>query len=287
MDVVRLACRLLGAILAAVCAGCTGSGEENTTRPADTSAATSPTPEGRSGLVNIGGRSLYLSCTGDGRPTVVYLHGLGGTHASAGNIPAGLAGDVRVCTYDRANVGQGDQQEGRHTAADSAQDLHRLLQTADVPGPYVLLGASLGGLVAVQYAATYPDDVAGLVLLDGALPTPELVDQLIPEEQRDALVAAGDENQERVDLYESLRQTKAVLDSVPDVPVTYLAARVPRFREGWPQATIEALIRQQQQAFVGRFSQGQLEITDAPHHMEPVIPEKIVAETRRVIELAR
>jgi pimeloyl-ACP methyl ester carboxylesterase len=288
MHAVRLFRSALRGLLAlTVCAGCTGGDEATSPRPADTSVSASPTTEERTGLIDIDGRSLYLSCTGQGTPTVVYLHGLGGTHANAGAILAELGTDVRVCTYDRANVGRSDQQVGRHTVADSAEDLRLLLDRAEIAGPYVLLGASFGGLLAIQYAAMYPDDVVGLVLLDAALPAHELVDQVVPENQRSALIAAGDENQERVDLYESSRETQAVLNSVPDVPVTYLAAAIPQFRDDWSQEAIDAVIRQHQQAFVGRFSQGRLEIVDAPHHMEPVIPDKIVAETRRVIQLAR
>jgi pimeloyl-ACP methyl ester carboxylesterase len=278
-----------GVIAAVLCTACSGGSDPNVVRSAVPSAA-SPSPtqnEERAGLVDIGGRSLYLACTGTGKPTVIYLHGLGGTHASAGAISPGLRNDVQVCTYDRANVGRSDQQEGQHTSTDSVDDLHLLLEKAEIEGPYVFLGASFGGLLALQYAGTYPQDVAGLVLLDAALPAFELINQLIPEAQRGGLIAAGNQNQERVDLYESVRLAQDTLGSVPDVPVTYLAARMPRLPAGWQQEHVETLVRQYQQGFINRFSQGRLEVVDAPHHMEPVIPDKIIAETRRVVELAR
>ena len=71
------------------------------------------------------------------------------------------------------------------------------------------------------------------------------------------------------------------------MPVTYLAASMPRLPAGWQQEHVETLVRQYQQGFINRFSRGRLEVVDAPHNMEPVIPDKIIAETRRVVELAR
>jgi pimeloyl-ACP methyl ester carboxylesterase len=100
-----------------------------------------------------------------------------------------LAGRVRVCTYDRLNVGRSDSDAGRHTGADSVRELHALLDAAAVPGPYLLVGFSFGGLLAIMYAGTYPDQVTGLVSLDGSLPTDDEVDQLIPTAER-AQVAA-------------------------------------------------------------------------------------------------
>jgi pimeloyl-ACP methyl ester carboxylesterase len=283
----RLTGALAGVIVAVLCTACSGGSDPNVVRSAAPSAASPTQNEERAGLVDIGGRSLYLACTGTGKPTVIYLHGLGGTHASAGAISPGLRNDVQVCTYDRANVGRSDHQEGQHTSTDSVDDLHLLLEKAEIEGPYVFLGASFGGLLALQYAGTYPQDVAGLVLLDAALPAFELINQLIPEAQRGGLIAAGNQNQERVDLYESLRLAQDTLGSVPDVPVTYLAARMPQLPAGWQQEHVETLVRQYQQGFINRFSRGRLEVVDAPHHMEPVIPDKIIAETRRVVELAR
>jgi pimeloyl-ACP methyl ester carboxylesterase len=81
-----------------------------------------------------------------------------------------LANRHRVCVYDRANVGHSDPVGGRLTGRDSAEDLHALLRSAEVPGPYVLLGASLGGAIADIFAAAHPKEVAGMFLLDSTLP---------------------------------------------------------------------------------------------------------------------
>jgi pimeloyl-ACP methyl ester carboxylesterase len=123
------------------------------------------------------------------------------------------------------NVGRSDSDPGRHTGADSVRDLHALLEVAGVPGPYLLVGFSFGGLLAVMYAGTYPDQVMGLLSLDGSLPTDDKVDQLIPAGERDQVMAEQEANRERVEFYRTVDQAKALVAKVPDVPVTYMAAR--------------------------------------------------------------
>jgi pimeloyl-ACP methyl ester carboxylesterase len=123
------------------------------------------------------------------------------------------------------NVGRSDRVRGRHTGADSVNDLHTLLDVAAVPGPYLLVGFSFGGLLAIMYGATYPDQVMGMVSLDGSLPTDDEVDQLIPKDERDQVMAEQDRNQESVDFYRTVDEAKPLVAKVPDVPVTYMAAR--------------------------------------------------------------
>lgn len=119
------------------------------------------------GLVNIGDRSLYLECTGSGSPTILLEAGNDdGVDGWALRGDLAAATTTRVCAYDRANIGRSDPVPLPRTGADVVADLHTLLDTADVPGPYVIVSASLGGLFARLYAMTYPQDVAGMVLVD-------------------------------------------------------------------------------------------------------------------------
>ena len=90
---------------------------------------------------------------------------------------------------------RGDVDPGRHTGADSVRDLHALLGAASVAGPYLLVGFSFGGLLAIMYAGTYPDQVMGLVSLDGSLPTDDQVDQLIPKDERAQAIVEQEANQ--------------------------------------------------------------------------------------------
>ena len=74
--------------------------------------------------------------------------------------------------YDRAGRGWSDAADGPQDGAHIAADLHTLLERAHVPGPYVLAGHSFGGLYVLSFAAKFPDQVAGMVLLDSTAPEP-------------------------------------------------------------------------------------------------------------------
>jgi pimeloyl-ACP methyl ester carboxylesterase len=119
---------------------------------------------------DIGGRSLHLTCTGTGTPTVVLEAGLGEMSSHWARIAPAVARSTRVCAYDRAGLGWSDASSRTPDGHSVASDLHALLRAAGVPAPYVLAGHSIGGTYAMAYAATYPDDVAGLVLLDSSSP---------------------------------------------------------------------------------------------------------------------
>jgi pimeloyl-ACP methyl ester carboxylesterase len=128
--------------------------------------STAPAVAMRGQLVDVGPYRLHLECMGAGRPTVVLEPGGGGSAASMGLIAPAVARDSRVCVYDRAGRGWSDPAASPPDGAQIATDLHRLLNRAHVPGPYVLAGHSFGGLYVRTYAAKYPEEVAGLVLID-------------------------------------------------------------------------------------------------------------------------
>ena len=130
------------------------------------SRATAPAVAMRGQLVDVGPYRLHLECTGSGGPTVILEPGGGGSAASMGLITPAVARDGRVCVYDRAGRGWSDAASSPPDGAQIATDLHALLRRAHVPGPYVLAGHSFGGLYVRTYAAMYPHEVAGLVLVD-------------------------------------------------------------------------------------------------------------------------
>ena len=127
-------------------------------------------PPGR--LVDVGGRRLHLLCKGSAPgPTVVIEQGSASPSVIWWPVQDAVAGFARVCTYDRAGYQWSDPGPATRSLADRVADLHALLKRGEVPGPYVLVGHSFGGPLIRLFARTYPDEAAGMVLVD----TPEEV----------------------------------------------------------------------------------------------------------------
>jgi pimeloyl-ACP methyl ester carboxylesterase len=117
-------------------------------------------------VVDIGGRVLHVNCMGQGTPTVILEAGLGSGAITWQHVQRPISELTRVCSYDRAGYGWSASAPSPRTAARVTDDLHRLLEKSGVQGPLVLAGHSLGGLFARHYAATYPTEIAGMVLVD-------------------------------------------------------------------------------------------------------------------------
>ncbi len=128
-------------------------------------AETRPAP-GR--LIDVGGHRLHIVCVGEGTPTVVIDGGAGARSIFYSHIQKALAKRTRVCTYDRAGLGWSDSGPLPRTSARMAEELHRLLHAAGVSPPVLLVGHSLGAYTVRIYQQRYPEEVGGLVLVDGA-----------------------------------------------------------------------------------------------------------------------
>ena len=118
-------------------------------------------------LFQVGDHQLHIHCTGSGSPTVVLEAGLGETsYSMAGWIAPAIAQVTRVCVYDRAGYGWSEATSDPRDGIAVATDLHTLMAQAQEKGPYVLAGHSTGGVYVRVFAARYPEEVAGMVLLD-------------------------------------------------------------------------------------------------------------------------
>lgn len=116
--------------------------------------------------VDIGGRNLNLYCSGEGSPTVIFESGAGASGYTWLNIQSQVAKITRACWYDRAGHGWSDPGPQPRTSTAIAADLHALLTAAHVQPPYLLVGASFGGFPVRVFAGKYPNEVAGVVLVD-------------------------------------------------------------------------------------------------------------------------
>jgi pimeloyl-ACP methyl ester carboxylesterase len=132
-------------------------GEESSSTADAPSGCPDPSTSGdsQSGTYTVDGRELLLDCVGEGDTTMVLEVGEGLPYQALAPISDAYESQMRVCSYDRASTG-----------GDIASDLHGLLTVAEVPGPYLLVGHSAGGLLVQAYAAAYPDETVGVVAMN-------------------------------------------------------------------------------------------------------------------------
>lgn len=121
-------------------------------------------------LVDLAGHRLHLRCAGTGTPTVIIIPALGGCVADWLTVQDRLAASTAVCVYDRPGLGWSDPEPVWPTAGGMARGLRELLDAADVVPPFVLVGHSMGGLVARVFAWMYPAETGGMALVDASHP---------------------------------------------------------------------------------------------------------------------
>jgi pimeloyl-ACP methyl ester carboxylesterase len=259
-------------------------------------------PKGRSsGWFDIGGRRLFLRCTGHRSPTVVFEGGLTSDWYELQNQ---LSGFTRVCSYDRPGgpASRSDPAPTPRTARDFVADLHALLRAARVPGPYVLAGHSNSGLFTQLYASTHPRQVAGLVLIDAVHRAYHqrqlaLLKPLLPPEVWEALRQEAMTpphrlvDPEGVDIWTSERQTRVALRRFPlrPMPLVVLAHGRPEpAPPGWPGEEVEQLWQQLQRELADLVPGGRLVIaTQSGHDIQDEQPELVLDAIRDVVRAVR
>jgi pimeloyl-ACP methyl ester carboxylesterase len=258
-------------------------------------------PQGRySGWFDIGGRRLFLRCTGHHSPTVVFEGGL--THDWLA-LQNQLSGFTRVCSYDRPGGprSRSDPAPFPRTARDFVADLHALLRAARVPGPYVLAGHSNSGLFSVLYASTHPRQVAGLVLIDAVHPATikrrlAMLKPLVSPQEWEALRQAMITvlprliDPEGIDIWTSERQTRTALRRSPlrPMPLVVLAHGHP---DDPPPPFVEheeRLWRQLQRELAQLVPGGRLVVaTESGHNIQDEQPELVLDAIRDVVLAVR
>ncbi len=138
-----------------------------------------------------GFRRLNLYCEGSGSPTVVLDAGAGDGMAAWRYVQAEVAKVTRVCAYDRAGLGFSDAADRPFNLRGAVEDLHSLTSAARIPAPFIYVGHSLAGAIGLLYVATYPDDIAGAVLVDPAFAGElQAMQAVLPPENRKAMQEA-------------------------------------------------------------------------------------------------
>jgi len=254
--------------------------------------SSSPDPDEIS-MYDVGGHKLYMSCAGDGPTTGVFVHGWVNDdsvpHGLATGVRDRLVDDFRVCLYDRRNVGSSETVDAVQTPQDVVRDMRAVLKAGGERPPYILWAGSFGGLVASAYLKAHPDDVIGVVFVDAMFPDELGLDRYLPRQHTFKHFDREDEccTLERISQFDLIRSLQPTIGREPDIPAIYLAAKwQPRTVNDYGSPGYDARILDAQAAFVDRFSPGILRWVEAPHFMEPVVPDVIANAIREVGRLA-
>jgi len=247
------------------------------------------------GMVDIGdGMSLHLHCVGHGTPTVVLENGHGADGTSWSRVLGDLGRITRACVYDRVGDGfSSGPAPKHHSFRQMAHELHALLERAAIPGPYVLVAHSVGGINVRLFQAEHPDEVVGMVLVDA-----ETEDSL--QGLADILTSTGTPEEMRAlmsDLGPWLQDLRASARPLGDMPLVVLSACTPRRCDGWELPPVfkpeqEAALRRK--AIAGQEMVAHLSTNSAHaiadhsgHFIQIDAPRLVVASVEQVVEAVR
>jgi hypothetical protein len=243
----------------------------------------------RSMRVDVGGYQLYVQCMGQGTPTVLFEAGLGEDVSTWDHVQPEVSQFTQTCAYDRANIGQSDQRPPsiKISAQQIAKELHLLLLNGHIPGPYVLIGHSVGGLFMQMYASQYPQDVAGMVLVDSTHPeqATRLAAALGPEFTREARQSFPAEGMTYDDLLAIQAQVDSVRDRFPDVPLIVLARSIFKPGPSWTAEQLRNAWMSLQTDLSKRSSKGKLIIANNSNHfIQNDRPDLVIQSIHQVIQ---
>jgi len=289
--------------------------------PAQAAASGAATSGDFTGLVDIGGRRLYLACKGSGTPTVILEAGAGNNGdiwsmvepEGAGKISVfdGVAAFTRVCGYHRPGTVAGSMRSRSdpapmpRSAGDIVADLRALLAAAGVRPPYVLVGHSFGGLVVRLFASTVPDEVIGLVLVDAA--QEEFwtkLKALVTSEQWEGMITATPpeladyRDVEKLDVDASAVEMRRVAAARPlrPLPLIVLSRGLPMELPPDMSAKLpanfsaeqERIWRDCQDKLVALVPRAQHVVaTKSGHYIQTTEPDLVIAAVRQVVEAVR
>jgi pimeloyl-ACP methyl ester carboxylesterase len=162
-------------------------------------------------------RGLYVRCTGTGSPTVIMEGGDDDTSDSYAFAEPAISEVTRACVYDRANLGRSDPAPGPRGLAELVGDLERLLEAAEIPGPYVLVGTSGGGYITAGYAYGHPRQVAGMVFVDVGAPFRNPPREIVEETD-----PGNPANVEKRDFLQVEKDAWKARERIGDIPVAII-----------------------------------------------------------------
>ncbi len=240
------------------------------------------------GLFDVGGYKLWISCTGQGSPTVIMDSALGDTSGDWVGVQPDVSTFTRACVYDRAGLGKSDKGPAPRTSEQMMNELHALLAAAGVQGPYVLVGGAEGGLNVQLFAKLYKNEVAGLVLVDAVHPDLDARYQSVLTPDQEQLREQGiNGNRERVTCEETHLSGQQVRDAgpLPVVPMTVIRHGLPlKQPPGWPVDEKERIWLQMQEELAAMVPGSKLIVAENSHHYVQVEqPDLVIQSIKEVV----
>jgi pimeloyl-ACP methyl ester carboxylesterase len=298
MKTSRFTGTVLAGFLMAILGGCSDGPESDVGGPA---------PTGR--LVDLGGHCLHVECVGRGAPVVVFDPGIGATYRIYEDVIREISRDTCVCLYDRAGYGASEIGPFPRTAQQVAEELRVLLDSARIGPDCVLVGHSPGALHSLVFAASFPQRVSGLVLIDPP-PLEFVTGRKFPDlwamaqrRTQGFLTTAAEHRRAGRDkqaghfqtlasehemMFSRSAERMAGIDSLADIPLIVIAAGKPNPAFGDEAAAFQAFWIESSRRLSRLSTRGAFVLAaDAGHHVHVDAPETMIATIRRVIALAR
>ncbi|PYV54661.1 MAG: hypothetical protein DMG90_18490 [Acidobacteria bacterium] len=246
-------------------------------------------------MIDAGGYSLHVLETGNGHPSVVFENGMGEDLSTWKDVQPRIATWTSTLSYDRAGLGRSDVSPSTHArdARQLASELRTLLHAAQMSGPYILVGHSLGGAIVQVFAHEYPGEVAGLVLVD---PGDGRLDKLLRSKLPPEIWSARQKalTEEMPKLPEAVRREYEALEAsgdqaarafpLPSVPIILLSGtkKNPRF-PGNPVEQDLKLEMHNQLAAARKPSMEHILIPTSRHYIQNDAPDQVIAAIERVL----
>lgn len=251
-------------------------------------------------LIDLGGYRVDVARAGSGTPAIVLVGGLGNALDTWDKITAAAARYSTVVAYSRSGLGRSDPGPSHHTANDSVLELHALVGKLQLKPPYVLVGASYGGIIVRLYTSLYPNDVAGLVFVDSSHEAqvkrfgeldekyPAQFQEFFADKLKTLTGAEADETRESVRI-----QTAGSVEGMkplPDIPIAVLTSMKPVDNPPYVNQTARGYEawRAMHEEWAGR-SRNALHIvtTHAGHHIQDDEPQLVLDAIKFVLERQR
>jgi pimeloyl-ACP methyl ester carboxylesterase len=260
-------------------------------------------------MVNIGTHQLHIYCTGQGGPTVVMDTGFGDASDKLRPLQACIAKEARVCVYDRAGYGLSEPGPMPRRGRQIASELKLLLEKAGIPGPYLLVGHSLGGLNMLVFANQYPKLVAGIVLIEPP-PSQFILGKQFPElyqrakQEAPNMLAMAEQARKASKLKEAsfletlasehemmlseTAQQLAAVESFGNVPLIVMGAGQPQSAFGDQAQAFQQFWIEQSQALASKSTRGAFVLVqESGHYIYLDTANSVLEAIRQVIKQAR